>query len=236
MESIGYGMISWAGRSSFIELGTEKRSSFGVGWLSYGVSGISGRDASGQPQGEFSSSENAFTLAYAKGLKTGVLDLMIGGGPKLFYNKLGDNKATGYGGDLGILAKIQLPGLVRKLAVGVVLQNIGANLKWDTESEHEEEIPLDVRVGAALGLSAFPVDLAFDVEKRTKQDPTYHLGAEYWLAALGGLRAGWDDGDITAGASFRLPSLGPKLQFDYGFSTDPVSVKGIHRACVSAGF
>ena len=210
--------------------------SFGVGWLSYGISGISRRDVSGQSQGEFSSSENAFGLAYAKGLEGGIFDLMIGGGAKLLYHKLADNKATGYGGDLGLLAKIQLPGLVKKLAVGMALQNIGANLKWDTESEHEEEIPLDVRVGAALSVFALPLDLAFDVEKSAKQDPTYHLGAEYWLAALGGLRVGWDDGDIAAGASFRLSSLGPEMQFDYGFSTDPVSPKGIHRVCVSAGF
>ncbi|MCK4416605.1 MAG: hypothetical protein KAV99_00370, partial [Candidatus Latescibacteria bacterium] len=65
---------------------------------------------------------------------------------------------------------------------------------------------------------------------------TYHFGAEYWVVPLAGLRAGWDSGEITAGASLKLSSFVPEMQFDYGFSTDPVSAKGVHRVCVLMGF
>ena len=210
--------------------------SFGVGWISYGVDGISRRDASGQPQGDFGDFENAFCVVYAKGLDGRLFDLMIGGGAKFFYNKLADNQATGYGGDLGLLAKVELPGPIERFALGITFQNLGASLKWDTGSKHQDEIPLDVRVGAMLSLSALPIDFALDVEKSTKQNPIYHLGAECWLTSFAGFRAGWNSGEITAGTSLRLSSLTPEMQFDYGFSTDPVSANGIHTGCVLVEF
>lgn len=215
----------------------SKLGNFGFGWLHYGVSGISKRDNKGQPQGEFGDSENAFLLSYAKGIGSplGLLKLMFGANLKGIYHKLDTNAGTGYGADIGILTRGKVSGIM-DIGMGVSIQNLSTSITWDTESEHRDDVPVNIRGGLSFGLAVIPVDLTFDVEKNMKQDLAFHLGLEYWFLKLLGLRAGSDRGNITAGISLRLPLsiLNPNL--DYGFSTDPVSANGIHRVSMTASF
>ena len=195
----------------------------GLGLFSYGVGGISRRDEGGRQQGEFGSCENALLVAYARSLKGEGFELMVGGGGKFFYQRLAGHDAIGYGGDVGLLAKVRIP--FGRFSFGAAFRNLRAKLRWDTG--HEEEVPFDVRFGFALSLSVLPVNLVLDVEKRENGGRSYHLGGEYRLGEFAGLRAGLDDGRLTAGASFGVSSL----RVDYGFSTDPVSEHGVHRVC-----
>jgi hypothetical protein len=205
----------------------------GLGWMSYGVGGISKRGPDGQAQGEFSDLENTLSLAWAKGTKLGSLGLMAGGNLKFLYQKLDESKATGWGADIGAIARLKLPGLLKRLALGIAVQNLGANLKWDTESKHTDRLPTNARVGTALSLSR--MTLAVDIERDNHQNSAYHWGAEYWIAKAIALRTGLDNGDVTAGVSFRLPSGLLGTQLDYGFSADSVSTRGIHRVSVLMG-
>lgn len=202
----------------------------GLGWMNYTVGGISRRDRTGQEVGKFSDSENALFFSYARGvgLPLDIITISCGGTAKVLYHTLADNRATGFGADLGMLIQGSML-KIAELRIGLAVQNLGASLKWNTVSGHRDRIPTTLRGGLAIGVSSLPLYVSFDLEKNTKQDVAYHVGTECWFHKILGLRAGYDRDDITAGVSFRLPLIILSPGFDYGFSTDPVSTKGVHR-------
>lgn len=212
--------LEWSTQLPFI--------SVGVGWLGFGVDGIQERDDSGELLGHFSDKEQVFSLGVGRRLFTvGTVRVQVGIAGKYFYHSLYNNTATGWGGDVGLLATLNLPGVIERAAVGMSIQNLGATLSWDTESEYEAEIPQTVRIGGAVKPAIFPVSATVDLVKTGENPLETHVGVEYtWL--LLSLRAGLNDGRWTAGAGLKVGLLMFDARIDYAVTSDDITDQLIH--------
>jgi hypothetical protein len=216
-----YGHLPLGRNHSFVAFGLpSKIGSFGACWINLGITGIEGRDIGENPTQIFSSAENAIFLSYGKHI---ISDISLGASFKYLYNSLATKSAHGYGFDLGVQARLS-----DVISAGLILQDIGSFLKWNTESKHKDKLPLNLKLGLGMMPSAVPIQVAFDLEKNAHQALRYHLGLEYWFPKTLGIRAGCDNGDIVAGFSFRELIASYQLQLDYSFSTDRIGGL-IHR-------
>ena len=204
------------------------RFSLSAGWLRFGVSDIQERGTTGELTGTFDDSENVFMLGSGYNLLAlPSFKLNLGVTAKYFYHSLHSYHASGAGVDLGVLSYVHLTGLVDRIGVGITAQNLGAGLKWNTESNHEDDLPASFRVGTAVMIKPVPFKLALDLDKREKQDLRIHAGAEYWISMLA-LRAGWNHDRLTAGTGLVLKLARYGVIIDYGFTTDDVADKPLH--------
>ena len=201
---------------------------FAVSWINFGVSKIDGRDSYGNPTGEFSDSEMAFMLSYGKSFA----DIFhIGGSAKYLVHSLADNKASGFGFDVGALVKIS-----DVISLGAVIQDIGSSITWDTFSEHEDTFPTQIRLGAAVSPKLIPIKLAGEIEKTSEQEAKYHAGVEYWLLKMLAVRGGYSSKGLTAGGSVKVPAGMLKLQADYAFATDKLDGEAVHKISLMMEF
>ncbi len=134
------------------EMGT-----LGVSWLNYGVGNIDGRDVTGTPTEMFGDSENTFSVSFGRGLSPA---LFVWGSLRYFLHKLASRQATGYGFDVGAILKIG-----ENIRVGGKTQDIASKIKWDTESELEEEFPTVTRLGISITPGETPIKISADMEK-----------------------------------------------------------------------
>lgn len=220
-----YGHLTLDRTHSFLAFGIpNKIGSFGVGWLSLGITGIEGRDIGENTTQTFSSAENAIFISYGKNI---LYNVSLGISFKYLTHSLATNSAHGYGFDLGLQAII-----TDVISAAIVLQDIGSFLKWNTESKHEDRLPLNLKLGLGIIPATVPMQLTFDLERNARQALRYHLGAEYWLPKTLGIRAGYNNGNIVAGFSIKELIGMYNLQLDYSFSTDR-TVGLIHRISLS---
>jgi hypothetical protein len=133
-----------------------------------------------------------------------------------------------------LLATGQSTRFLRRYALGIAGQNLGASVAWSTPSAHADVVPAAVRLGSRVGFGAPGVDLVGDLSRNTRQSWKYHLGVEGRYSGLG-LRAGTNNGSLGAGGTIHLASTGLS-EFDYSFLDDPVSHQGIHRFTVALRF
>ncbi len=194
---------------------------FGISWINFGVSKIDGRDSNGNPTGDFSDSEMAFALSYGKRL-THIFSL--GGSAKYLVHSLADNKATGLGFDAGALAVIS-----DVISVGATIQDIASAITWDTDSEHKDIFPTQIRLGAAFSPRLIPIKLAGDMGKNSGEKVKCHIGVEYWLRQILAFRGGYSSKGIALGGSVKVPAGMLKLRFDYAFTTDQMDEKTVHK-------
>ena len=145
------------------------------------------------------------------------------------YNGATAGTGYGFGFDAGAIVETgTLWAPLEGLRLGGVVRDIGGtSLKWDgTDYTEANAYPMS----AAVGLSYKPLDnmtLASDVDRTFGDGATgrLHLGAEYVLANILSLRAGWQR-DVFGFASDQLFSGGVGLrwrgiQFDYAYETHP---------------
>lgn len=214
---------------NFIEF-TYPFSSFSLsaGWMRFGVNDIQERSTEGELLGKFNDSENLFLVGSGYNLLSQpIFKLNVGLAAKYFYHSLHNYRAVGYGIDLGALSYFHLTGLIERIGVGATVQNLGAKLKWNTESKHEDDVPTIFRLGTAVHMKPLPFKLTMDLEKKESQDLRFHIGAEYWIRMLA-LRAGLNHDRITAGAGFvfKVSSIGFIL--DYALTTDEIANDPLH--------
>lgn len=201
----------------------------GLNWLNLAVNNIDGRDAVGNPTGDFSDSEHAFYLSYGKSIGD---ILFFGGSIKLLMHSLAQNRATGYGGDVGLLFKP-----FKFLSLGVNLQDISSAIKWDTNSRLVETFPRTLRAGIALRpLSNSSFTMAFDIEKNEKETEKLHGGIEISPFKQFAIRAGYNNGTFSAGGSIKVPIANNSLDIAYGIFNDVVDISPIHRVSLLIEF
>ena len=205
------------------EIGT-----LGVSWLNYGVGDIDGRDLTGTPTETFGDSENAFSVSFGRGLSPA---LFVGGSLKYFLHKLASRQATGYGFDVGAILKIG-----ENIRVGGKIQDIASKIKWNTESELEEEFPTVTRLGISIVPQTTPMKISADIESSSEREARYHIGAEYWIIPAIAIRLGYDRNHITAGASAIIPISSINLQLDYAFAPDELQQWPTNRMSIIVKF
>jgi hypothetical protein len=106
----------------------------GISWINFGIKDIEERDSSGKLLGKFSDNENAFLFSIGRFINK---DLSIGFNAKYLKHDLKDNKASGYGFDIGTMYAMN-----NHVNFGVILQDLASSLDWDTESGHSDDIPI----------------------------------------------------------------------------------------------
>jgi len=199
-----------------------------AGWLRFGVDDIQERNTTGDLVGQFSDAENLFLLGAGTSIwNSAGMRLNAGLSLKYFYHSLYNFHGTGWGGDIGTIFSYDLESPVKRVGVSFVVQNIGASVKWNTDSGHKDNVPLNVRLGSAVEGELVPVTLAVDLEKKQHQDVRVHAGAEYTWQVLS-LRVGLNQTKFSGGVGIAI-SLEP-LEFivDYAFTTDDVSENALH--------
>jgi hypothetical protein len=205
-----------------------KNFSISLGWQGFSISDIQERGSSGELMSKFDDSENVFILGSGyKIYSNPTFDLNAGLGLKYFYHLLFDYHATGMGVDAGLLSNFQLTGFIKQIAVGVTVQNIAAKMKWNTESNHSDTIPINARLGSAFYFSPIPLILAVDVNKKNGSDFRLHSGLEYRFKMLA-IRTGLNNDRLSAGLGLELNFSPINTVFNYAYSNDEIANSGVH--------
>jgi hypothetical protein len=203
----------------------EGIASFGAMFTGFGVSDIDGRNAQGDPTAPFDDNEWALTIGAARKLNSVIA---FGGSFKYFNHSLAGSRANALAFDLGAHAHWTLEGAtLRGVGLGVAVTNLGAKLKWNTQSAHEDKIPMTLRAGASteLALGGLEWLIALDGTQTADESFGIHAGAEAWIKQMLGLRAGIDDGNFTLGGSVRYR----QFQIDYAYRPDELEAGATSR-------
>jgi hypothetical protein len=195
--------------------------SFGFAWVNAGTDDISLYDIEDVYQGTGDASENAAVFSVAKMHSK----LSLGASFKILTLDVVDESEVGWGLDLG--AKVRV---IDPLTFGIKVQDIGAEVG-------DDEIPVDVRAGAALTMGKGFL-FAIDIQKTEDQDDVIpHFGAQYSMALDSGqvfaARVGMDDDNFTAGAGFEMKGV----RLDYAYLTEKEESLGDqHRISLAVSF
>jgi hypothetical protein len=212
-------------------LPTHLESALGFSWLYAGSGEVEERDRSGYALGStISSNEHAFAISFAKRFVP-----FLGLGTKLnYYHKnIGDLKASSIGINVGAVLFVDSlfrygymeDRFITDINAGLVLNNVGAEYPWETKGEElvatkTDEFPLVVGLGASCRVLDRKLLVALDAEKNFEQSALVRFGGEYTFRDDFLLRAGLNDGIISAGAGFKFSLEKLLLSVDYAFSAD----------------
>jgi len=186
------------------------------------------------PESTFTDSANIFT----GGVATWLLPkkLALGLNLKVLGESLGDASGGGFSGDLGFFMRTW-----RWLDLGLDIQDLASRVTWN--SGETESLPLVVRSNAAFHAWDQRLLFSVDLEKSQAQDLHYGLGAEFWAwPKILALRAGWNDGQWSAGfglqtRTFGLVSFLNDGGLDYAISADPLGSGAVQqRLSLNLGF
>lgn len=202
------------------------------------VGAFQGYDAAGAKTESVSAQDLLFSLAYAgrvlgaKNPQEG-LGLSAGLSLKFLQERLENNSASAYAGDVGLLCYFPLKTVSMK--AGLAAQNFGSKLSY---YENPGRLPRTL----AFGLSGSgriwgdPATLAVEMKKAVDNGVVLSAGGEYWVNSLLAFRLGYRlQSDL--GSGFRA-GIGLKIkviEFDYGMA--PMGAMGItHRAGMTIRF
>jgi len=213
-QDVGIGHVAYAGSLGSHDLGAS---------LTYlripDIERRSTTDAVGivPKDGEFSASDMALSLAYARKdiLSTLVERLDAGVAVKFIRSAIDDEAAVAGAVDLGAQYRA-----TDRLRLGFVLQNLGTPMKFKSESD---PLPATLRTSAAFQAGK-NLELAAQLDESLLEEKLYaSVGAEQWVrgafALRGGYRFGYDTGRLGAEAGVSL-GFGIQVQglgIDYAF-------------------
>ena len=205
-----------------------------VGFRRFAVDGIEQRDDRNVLlSGDLSDSQTEFKVSYARTVSD---HWNLGGSVKMHRQNLAGFSDFGVGLDLGALVK---PALVighesawaRRLDLGVAVRNaIEPSLRLDQESVPD---PIALRGGVSYShpfLENGTILGAIDVEKQKDRNANLHLGLEVVPHEVLALRAGLNDGRLTAGAGIRWKLY----SFDYVYEDNEFD--SVQRFGLTLGF
>jgi hypothetical protein len=135
-----------------------------------------------QKTGDYTAYDATASLAYGRDIaRIGAGDLGLGLGGRFIQQKIENEDAMGFAGDVGLLYRLTL------FNVGLAVQNIGPGIKF---IERADPLPLDMNLGASGRIG--PVLLAADLGKYIDSKVRFGIGAEGTLLKVLALRAGYN--------------------------------------------
>ncbi len=175
--------------------------------------------------GEYDAYDFSGSLAFADQVGA---DLSYGVGVKLIQSSIENESATGYAADAGVLYELpQLEGL----SLGLAVQNMGPELKFISDGD---PLPLIVRGGVAF--EAGHLVVAADASKPRDNDVSVHLGAEYLIAEILALRAGFlTRPEMESAVTFGLGVTWRRLSVGYAYVPFE-EIEGTHHVSAGLGF
>jgi hypothetical protein len=201
---------AWLEGMSFQHVGATKPMAGGVAGVSllYSSAGeIAGFDANLNPEGDYTATDLAVTLGYARRLGA---TFSLGVAGTLIQQSIEEETATGMAVDIGLcVAPPAIPGL----RAGVALRNLGPAM---TFVDDPDPLPLTAALGASWRRGAFTISA--EAARARGTDTVLRAGSEYWLLGALALRGGYmvraemDDG-ITAGIGI----VWKCFELDYAF-------------------
>lgn len=224
-----YSVLAFDKQQLFAGVGGKIFGAFalGAGWYRFGVGNIDGRDKAGNPTQKFDDSESSFMASAS--MKAGAVSFGLTG--KYLQHALANNSATGFGLDVG--AQLDL---FEMFSIGLVLQDIGGQLTWDTDSNLKESIPLMTRGGVAFCPDFIPIVVSTELVKTGNGDMGFRVGGEYRVVEYFGVRAGFDDENATFGGMVKAPLESFGVQFDYAATHDVLENAFVHHVAFSILF
>jgi len=202
------------------------------------VGSFQGYDASGAKAESVSAQDLLFSLAYAgrvwgaKNPREG-LGLSAGLSLKFLQERLENNSASAYAGDVGLLCYFPFQGASVK--VGLAAQNFGSKL---TYYENSGRLPQTLAFGLSGSgrIRGDPATLAVEMRKAVDNGVDLSVGGEYWIHPMLALRAGYRlEADLGPGVRAGIGLKIKIVQFDYGIA--PMGDFGIaHRAGITIRF
>ena len=186
-------------------LGFDKKVSVYLNYLNYGD--FIRTDDLGNEEGTFSGSDLLFGFGYAMNLEN---DLQIGASVKLIYERIDVFSAYGFAFDLGLRKSLNYD----RASVGIMIQNLGVQMKNFTSATEKDALPLRLRVGAAVLPRGLPAKLAGDIVLPTDNDAYIALGVEVIEIKPLYLRFGWS----SFGSNYKTGTSGDDISgFTFGF-------------------
>lgn len=197
----------------------------GISAIMSGVKDIAGYDIHDYATGNFNESNTVLLLSFAPKLAD---ELSLGLNLKVLQSKIQDTSGTGYGLDLGTMAKLS-----EQFSLGLMLQDIYTSIKW--KGDYSERAPMVAKLGASYDLFApgtrdFNVKLSFDTQKySTRKRVLYNFGTEFSLPYNLALRAGMADNFLTAGFGLKMKFFG----LDYCYKVDKMKLDDTNQLSLS---
>ena len=201
---------------------------------------------SGEPEGYFNDTEDAFFFSFAKmnrwkldlgwGYHDVRVEIPFGVNFKWIRQSLGDHEASGLGLDVGAMIRFHLDDFfeTEKLGVlswGINLQDVtGTRLSWTTK--HQDVVPMNTKWGLSY-LHPLPVkegSLCLSFDKDSRWGGKKRWGLEFSGFRVLRLRSGLDDGNFTCGVGIRFWVIG----VDYAFLSHELD--SLHRISCSVSF
>lgn len=160
--------------------------------------------------------------------------LSLGGTIKLIRRRIGDNTATGFGADLGVLYTAPWG-----LAIGANLRDVTlTTISWDTGAKDQVGISLEAGAAWTHSIASLRSKVVASVtsgrvgEEAEDNHRSLTAGLEYWYRDLLALRVGSERERLTAGAGFRLYDT---VGVDYAFLQHE-DLDNTHRVSASVRF
>ena len=204
----------------------------GAGLYRFGVNNIDGRDENGQKTGTFDDSENSIMVGFSREFMPFEYGrFSLGLTLKYLVHSLYTNAANGFGFDLGFQTTV-----LEQFRIGIVLQDLGSYLKWDTESSVKEEIPTVFRFGISYFPEFYPMFASIDYYKVSGQQEVIRLGTGIKFLNSFGVKAGYNGETPTFGAFVIVPYNEFLFQFDYATGKDVLENDYIHYLTLSFNF
>ncbi len=226
--------MGFSERMGALALPSWKLGTFGLAFRRFGVDGIEQRDDRGTIlNNNLSDAENELVLGYGRSLGTA---WKFGVAVKFQQQNLAGYSDGALGLDMGLQVQpLRTLGLESDLAhnlnIGLSIRNlIEPSLRLDQENVPD---PTGIRGGVALTIklgSQVQLMTSADLDKTQNMDTRIHAGTELRLMDTLDMRAGSNNGMITAGAGVRYAGL----TFDYTWEDNPLAA--VHRFGLSMAF
>jgi long-subunit fatty acid transport protein len=171
--------------------------------VSYSSSGEIPRVEDLDVVGEYSAYDMAASLAYARGFGD---MLSLGVGVKLVKQRIEEEEASGFAGDVGVLLCAQPDGGLR---FGFSALNVGPAIAFI-----EEKDPLPTNLRGGISYERGPVTAAVALNQPRDGDMRWSVGAEYVIADILSLRAGYNS---SVSYSAGLGLTWRKLSVEYAY-------------------
>ncbi len=183
----------------------------GLTWVHADAGQIAGRDVNGDYTEQLKYGQEAIFLTFSKVITS---DVSIGVNAKYLQARLSETSTYVAGFDIGIFGET----FNDMLGIGLVYQNIGMKYQWNSAeiygTEHainsDEEIPSNIRAGAAFHFPNIPIGLTAEIEYHALEEAIPRAGI--FAVPLPGAT-------LAAGFDNTLPAFGAGYEYDAGFGT-----------------
>jgi hypothetical protein len=216
-----------------------------IGVINSGVRNIDGRDNSGLPTGELSTSENQFFIGLAAKISE---KFSIGLATKFYYYKLYEEiNSTSLGLDIGALYRIN-----NNLNLSLVFVDLMSKYKWDTSPIYQQEgiisedkFPNLRKLGVSYRNKELGLIGAIEYENSSVKTNIIRAGVEYNIYDKFFIRGGVDQFNLSntdwsvkpsLGFSFFQPFGNLVVGIDYAFQVEQYASADRHILSVSFNF